>query len=110
MDSADKTYSLLAEITQSSPSRGLTTHGVATNDPRVMQDLTTTYITTLYYSALSNLYIQNVLPEDIEEMPRLKIAFERTYNDYHAAAKWLLENGGEYINTSTARWYYEEIK
>ncbi len=105
----NKAYDLLIEINQSSPLQGLTGDGVATDDLAAMQALTTAYITTLYYSALSNLHIQNTLPADIEEMPRLKIAFERSYADYTAAATWLAANGKQFIATSTAKAYYDEV-
>lgn len=105
----NKLYELLAEISQNSPSHGLTNYGLASDDPRVMQGLTTAYITTMYHSALSNLQLQDIMPADIDESPRLKIAFERTYADYIAAKKWLDINGGEFISNSPAKDYYKEV-
>jgi hypothetical protein len=107
--SPDKAYDLLIGINQSSPVRGLPGDGIVADDPAAMQALTTAYITTLYFSALSNLQMQNTVPVDIDEMPRLKIAFERSYADYIAAATWLAANGTEYIATSTAYAYYIEV-
>lgn len=106
----DKVYKILfGEIGPDSPVKGLPDSA----DPQTMQDLTTAYITTLYYSALSNLYLQGLLPKDIAEidnqMPRFKIAYERTYADFTAASKWLAENG-TFIETSPAKPYYDEIQ
>jgi hypothetical protein len=109
----DRPYILLGEITHDASSQGLPNNGTTSDSQHVTQELTTAYITTLYYSALSNLYIQSTLPDDISavdaEMPRLKIAFERSYADFIIAAKWLAENGGEFIGTSTAKKYYDEV-
>lgn len=105
----DNIYYLLEGIDQNSPSQGLTAQGLVIDDPRFMQSLTTVYITSMYYSVMANLHLQSVLPDDIDEAPRLKVAFERSYADYAAASKWLEENGSEFISTSTARWYYEEV-
>lgn len=106
----DQVYKkLFGGIGPDSPVKGL----VESTNPETMQDLTTTYITTLYYSALSNLYLQGLLPKDIadldNEMPRFKIAFERTYADFTAASKWLAENN-TLIESSPAKSYYEEIQ
>lgn len=107
----DKVYKLLfAEIGPDSPTQGLPEN----LEMQPTQEVTTAYITTLYYSALSNLYLQGLLPEDKaaldNEMPRLKIAFERTHADFTAASKWLAENGQELIETSPAKQYYDEIQ
>lgn len=111
----DKVYKLLlGEITPDSTGQGIPDDKVALEDPRAMQNLTTAYITTMYYSALSNLYLQGLLPKDRadidREMPRFKIAFNRTYADFTAAAEWLIENGGEFIAVSPARQYYDEVR
>jgi hypothetical protein len=112
-ESANDPYILLGEIGPGSSAQGLPSGGVATADERIMQGLTTVYITSMYYSALSNLYIQSVLPDDQArldaEMPRLKTALGRSYFDFTAAAGWLAENGGEFIATSTAKHYYDEV-
>lgn len=111
----DKAYTLLlGEIAPDSPVGAIPSEGAATSDLRAMQELTTAYITTMYYSAFSNLHLQGLLPEnmaDIDtEMPRFKIAFNRTYADFTAAAAWLAENGGEYITSSPAKQYYDEVQ
>jgi hypothetical protein len=111
----DKVYKLLlGEIGPDSPERGIPNDRVVVDDPQAMQDLTTAYITTMYYSALSNLYLQGLLPKnraDIEgEMPRFKIVFNRTYADFMAAAEWLVKNGGDFIETSAAKEYYNEVR
>lgn len=110
----DKVYRLmLGEIGPDSPVRGLP-DAAAADDPQTMQNLTTAYITTMYYSALSNLYFQGLLPADRAaidaEMPRFKIAYERTYADYTAASEWLAANGGGFIATSPAKQYYDEVR
>jgi hypothetical protein len=109
----DKPYILFGEITHGSPLRGLPEDAPATDGPQAMQQLTTTYITTLYYSAVTNLYLQNALPEDIAEidgqMPRFKIVFERSYSDFRTAANWLSKNGGDFIADSPAKLLYEEV-
>lgn len=111
----DKVYSLLLnQIGPDSPSQGLSGGLTGASDPQSMQDLTTVYITTMYYSALSNLYLQGLLPKDRaaidNEMPRFKIVFDRTYADFTAAAEWLAKNGGEFIAASPAKQYYDEIR
>jgi len=110
----DKVYTLLlGEIGPDSPERGISDDKVVIDDPQAMQDLTTAYISTMYYSALSNLYLQGLLPKDMAdidgEMPRFKIAYNRTYADFTAAAEWLVKNGGAFIVTSSARQYYDEV-
>lgn len=104
----DLVYKKLFEgIGPDSPLKGLSDNAEPT------QDTATAYITTLYYSALSNLYLQGLLPKDHavigNEMPRFKIAFERTYADFTAASKWLAENRS-LVETSPAKQYYEEIQ
>lgn len=111
----DKVYKLmLGEIGPDSPVRGLPDSATAVDDPQAMQSLTTAYITTMYYSALSNLYFQGLLPADRAaidaEMPRFKIAYERTYTDYTTASEWLAANGGEFIAASPAKQYYDEVR
>lgn len=111
----DKVYKLLlGEIGPDSPDQGMSNDAIAIDDPRAMQDLTTAHITTMYYSALSNLYLQGLLPKDMAdidtEMPRFKIAYNRTYADFTAAARWLAENGGEFIAASPAEQYYDEVR
>lgn len=110
---ADRPYALLGQMEQGTSLQGLPGNGVTSDNQSVMQELTTAYITTMYYSALSNLYLQGALPDDIAEvdaqMPRLKIAVERSYTDFMVAANWLAENGGEFIDISTAKQYYNEV-
>jgi hypothetical protein len=110
----DRVYTLLlSEIGPDSPEQGISGGKVTIDDPGAMQDLTTAYITTMYYSALSNLYFQGLLPKDRAdidgEMPRFKIAFNRTYADFTAAAEWLVKNGSTFIETSPAKQYYDEV-
>lgn len=109
----NKAYDLFIGMKQGTPSHGLPNDGGAVANSAAMQELTTAYITTMYFSALSNLCLQDALPDDMSqldaEMPRLKIAFERTYADYMTAAKWLAEKGGEFIESSPARQYYDEL-
>ncbi len=110
---ADIPYGLLGQMERDTPPQGLPGDQAASENQVATQDLTTAYITTLYYSALSNLYLQSRLPADIakvdEENPRLKIAVERSYADFTLAAGWLAKNGGEFIGTSTAKPYYDEV-
>lgn len=111
----DKVYKLLlGEIGPDSPDRGLPVDAAISDDPQAMQELTTAYITAMYYGALSNLYLQGLLPKNVadidNEMPRFKIAYSRTYADFTAAAKWLEKNGGTFIETSPAKSYYDEAR
>jgi hypothetical protein len=110
----DKAYTLLlGEIGHDSPERGVPGDAAAIDDSESMQDLTTTYITTMYYSALSNLHLQGHLPENMadidNEMPRFKIVYNRTYADFTVAAQWLSKNG-RFIETSPAKQYYDEVR
>lgn len=84
------------------------------DETHATQELTTAYIHTMYYSALSNLYLQSVLPDEIEKIegqmpPRLEVAIERSYVDFNDAADWLAKNGTEFIDTSSAKQLYEEV-
>lgn len=110
---ADIPYQLLGQMKQGTSLYGLSNKEVNSKNNHTLE-LTTAYITTMYYSALSNLYIQSTLPNDIAEvdaqMPRLKIAFERSFADFTIASKWLEEKGGEFINTSPAKQYYDEVR
>lgn len=109
----EKPYLLLGELAQDSPLQGLSTDAAVAEDPRSIQELTTAYITSLYYSALSNLFTQSILPATLtevnDEKPRLKIALNRSYTDFTTAAGWLAKNGGEFIATSPAKRYYDEV-
>lgn len=93
---------------------GLPGGGGSLDSQNTMQELATAYITTMYYSALANQYLQAALPDDAakvdDEMPRLKIAVERSYTDFTLAADWLAKNGGEFISTSPAKQYYDEAQ
>ena len=108
----DRAYELLGQMTQGTPSQGLPTDDVISST-QATQELTTAYITTLYYSALTNLYLQSTLPATLEEVdaerPRLRVAFERSYADFTASLSWLNKNGSEFIATSTAKHYYDEV-
>lgn len=108
-DRKHKPYELLGEMAQSTPPQGL-----SADNHNATQELTTAYITTLYYSALANLYVQTALPDTLEELdgenPRLKVALTRSYADFAAAQNWLDKNGGEFIATSTAKHYYDEVQ
>jgi hypothetical protein len=114
--SEDKALTLLGklygEIEPGASTKGLI-DSTTPQDHDAMQALTTAYITTMYFSALSNLSLQRYLPDDPakldEEMPRFKIVFNRTYADYTTAANWLAKNGGEFIQTSPAKQYYDEL-
>ena len=76
-------------------------------------ELTTMYITTMYYAALANLYMQSALPKTFEEVdaenPRLKIAFNRSYADFMAASQWLDKKGAKFVTDSAAKSYYDEV-
>lgn len=43
-------------------------------------------------------------------MPRVKVALDRSFSDFTAAADWLSENGEQFTATSTAKHLYEEVK
>jgi hypothetical protein len=108
----DKIYILLDELSPGSPAKGLqNTDGDSVVD---RQTLTDAYITTMYFSALSNLHFQTLLPENMDdidnEMPRFNIAYGRTYADFTTAKNWLVKNGAEFIETSPAKAYYDEIQ
>lgn len=109
-DRQNRPYELLGQMSQGTPPQGLATDHL----PGATQELTTTYITTLYYSALANLYLQAALPNTLEELdaenPRLKIALSRSYMDFAAAQDWLNKNGGKFTVTSTAKHYYDEVQ
>lgn len=109
IQSDDKIYKLLGELSQDSPIKGLSTRDDGATDNN--QALTDAYITTMYFSALANLNFQNLLPERMDDlMPRFKIAFDRTYADFTTAKDWLSSNGAELISTSSAKAYYDEIQ
>lgn len=105
-------YNLLGQMSNGAPLQGLSDIVISQKDNE-LRHITTTYITTMYYSALSNLYIQTVLPENpgkVEaEMPRIKIALERSYNDYSLAKEWLKTNGENTIHESSAKVLYDEV-
>jgi hypothetical protein len=108
MKAADIPYQLLGQMERDAPLRGLS--GEEESDHN--QNVTAAYITTMYYSALSNLYLQSILPETMtevdEQMPRVKIAFERSFADFTKAFTWLKTNA-EFINSSSAKEYYDEV-
>jgi len=110
---ADIPYQLLGQMEQGTSLHGLSNKEDRSKNNQDKLEITTAYITTMYYSALSNLYIQSTLPNDVAEvdtqMPRLKIAFERSFADFKTAAQWLSKNGKQYINESTAKQFYDEV-
>lgn len=107
-NAADIPYQLLGQLDQTSPLSGLSDN----ETPIAMQDATTAYITTMFYSALANLYLQSILPKTMTEvddqMPRVKIALERSFSDFTKATKWLAAHE-ELINSSLAKPYYHEV-
>ncbi|HEX8762127.1 MAG TPA: hypothetical protein VF733_00015 [Candidatus Saccharimonadales bacterium] len=106
--SSDIPYQLLGHLDPASPLQGLSDKEIS----NTAQAVTTAYITTMYYSALSNLYLQSILPPTMAEveaqMPRVKIALERSFRDFAQAASWLTAHN-ELINTSPAKEYYHEV-
>ena len=103
----DIPYQLLGQFSHDSPTQGALGDG-----PDATQAVTNAFITTMFYSALSNLYLQSLLPSDAAEvdaqMPRVKIALERSFADFTQASTWL-EAHGELINSSPAKQYYQEV-
>jgi hypothetical protein len=103
-------YQLLGYMERDAPLVGLS--GNEMSDSYNLQNMTTTYVTTMYYAALSNLYLQNILPKEKtkvdDEMPRVKIALERSFTDFTRASAWLKANG-ELIDSSPAKQYYDEV-
>lgn len=82
------------------------------NEDEPTDDMTTAYIQTMYYSALSNLYAQSALPDEIKIMdgdmpPRLSLALDRSYIDFNSAKSWLSKNVS-FINKSRSKLLYEE--
>lgn len=104
---ADIPYQLLGQFNHDSP-----TQGTLNDEADAPQTAATAYITTMFYSALSNLYLQSILPADAAEvdaqMPRIKIALERSFADFTRAVTWL-ENHNELVNSSPAKDYYQEV-
>lgn len=105
---------LLFELGHDAVLHGLPGGGGSLDSRHTLQELTTTYIVAMYYSALANQYLLSALPDDIADvedgMPRLKIAVERSYADFTLAADWLAKNGGEFIAASPAKQYYDEAR
>lgn len=105
----NKPYELLGHMERDTPPQGLLSEEPAD----AKQALTTAYITTLYYSALANLYLQSMLPATLDELdgekPRIKVGLNRSYADFTAAKQWLSNNGAEFIASSTAKHYYDEV-
>jgi len=109
-DRQNRPYQLLGQMSPGTSPQGLPTTDLSGDQNP--QELTTTYITTLYYCALTNLYIQSALPDTLDELdaenPRLKIALDRSFADFTAAQKWL-DKHSDLIVSSTAKHYYDEI-
>jgi hypothetical protein len=112
---ADETYVLLAQVVQTTLSQGLASNGTTAANQQVMQELTTIYIAVLYYSALSNVYLQGAIPSEMTEAeleqqsPWLRTLLDRSSADFFVANEWLNQNGGGYIESSTAKQYYQEM-
>jgi hypothetical protein len=105
---------LLSETGHHALLHGLPGGGGTLHSDHLLAELTTAYITTMYYSALANQYLQAALPDNSAEvdeaMPRLRIAVERSYNDFTLAANWLKANGAKYIDQSPAKQFYDEVQ
>jgi len=112
---ADETTILLMQLISGvGLNNGIIGEGPTVRNAPAMQELTTLYIATLYHAALTNIVMQPNLPEDIGELELedsvwQKTLVERSYADFMGAANWLTNNGGDYIATSTAKHYYDEI-
>jgi hypothetical protein len=110
---ADETIVLLAQMVQTSLSQGLSNNGATTDNRQIMQELTTLYIAVFYHSAVSNIYLQNMLPDSMTEIDGelswLKTFLDRSSADFSVAQSWLSENGGAYIESSSAKQYYAEM-
>ena len=108
---SDIPYKLLGQMTQGASLNGLSNDDIENSAGHIAA--VTVHITTLYYSALTNLFLQSLLPSDVDiveaEMPRVKIAINRSYTDFIIAKKWLTKNGGDFIATSPAKQYYDEV-
>lgn len=109
-----KPYELLGHMVRGASRQGLPSEDFTSDDQQSLQALTNAYITTLYYSALTNLCLQTILPKTYDkvqaENPRLEIAFNRSYADFIAAERWLSKNGQECIATSPAKQFYDEVQ
>jgi len=111
---ADETTILLTQlISGASFTNGLLGEGATVRNGAAMQEMTTLYIATMFHAAITNLLLQPILPADIGELESdsswVKIAVERSFSDFMVAATWVDTNGGENINTSPAKAYYDEI-
>jgi|GEM_PF-2186596 len=105
-----KQYELLGLMSRDALFGGQYDKGVNEDEPT--DDITTAYIQTMYYSALSNLYAQSALPDEIKIMdgdmpPRLSLALDRSYIDFNSAKSWLSKNVS-FINKSRSKLLYEE--
>lgn len=111
---ADETTVLLTQLISGATfANGLLNEGPTVRNAPAMQELTTLYIAVMYQSAITNILLQPMLPDDIgnldSESPWVKVLIERSYSDFMVAATWVDANGGDHINTSTAKAYYDEI-
>ena len=108
---ADKPYILLGNITREAMTQEL--GGAKADDAPATPELVADRIRIMYYSALTNLYVQSVLPGNIKAIggdmpPRLEVTLKRSYQDFTAAGEWLSKQG-ELINVSPAKQLYNEV-
>lgn len=111
---ADETTILLTQLISGAPfANGLLNEGPSIRNASAMQELTTLYIAVMYQAAITNILSQPLLPEDIGDLDVestwVKVLIERSYSDFKVALTWIDAKGGDYISTSTAKAYYDEI-
>ena len=107
----DMTAKLLASLAATSGTNPLE----GSDESRASQPLVTTYITTMYWSAIANAALQDRLPDDIASLEEpsnagVRELLAKSKSDYFVAKAWLDAKGGELVNTSTAFSYYDHFQ
>jgi hypothetical protein len=107
----DQTEVLLKFLTYSSTtSTGLIDEQKSFTDKDVLQEFTALYIATAYHSALTNMFLQEYVTDDIIQLSdQLKNLLSITYHDFQASMNWLNQHGSKYIESSSTNAYYQEI-
>lgn len=106
----DQAEVLMKLWTMSTTSTGLVDEQKSFSDKDVLQELTALYIATAYHSALTNMFLQEYISDDISQLTQqLQNLLTVTHNDFEASMHWLGQYGTKYIDSSSTKAYHEEI-
>jgi hypothetical protein len=100
----------LLTLTGTGPNSGLVNDQKSFDDKTVLKELTNLYIAVAYHSALTNIFLQEHVTDDITQLTeQVQNLLTITNHDFASAIKWIDQFGGDFVESVSTAAYYREI-